>query len=110
MKILNLTIAIILLTLSQNLSANTNTSHAIAMHGEPKYNEDFISVEYVSNSAEKGGNIVRSAIGTYDSFNPFILKGTAAAGVGGLYETLTTGSSDEAFTCLLYTSPSPRDS
>ena len=45
MKILNLTIAIILLTLSQNLSANTNTSHAIAMHGEPKYNEDFLKVE-----------------------------------------------------------------
>ena len=31
-------------------------------------------------------------------FNPFILKGTSAAGIGSLYETLTTGSSDEAFT------------
>ena len=44
-------------------------SHAIAMHGEPKYNKDFISVEYISNSAEKGGDIVRSSIGTYDTFN-----------------------------------------
>tara|TARA_B100001758_G_scaffold11166_1_gene8289 strand:+ start:37 stop:405 length:369 start_codon:yes stop_codon:yes gene_type:complete len=87
-----------ILFIAQNLSAKTNVSHAIAMHGEPKYNKDFISVEYISNSAEKGGDIVRSSIGTYDTFNPFTLKGTSAAGIGLLYETLTTGSSDEAFT------------
>ena len=78
MKILNTTIAILLFTISQNVYANTKTSHAIAMHGEPKYNENFISVEYVSNNAKKGGDIVRSSIGTYDTFNPFTLKGTSA--------------------------------
>ena len=83
---------------SLNIYANTKISHAIAMHGEPKYEEDFISVEYISNSAEKGGDIVRSSIGTYDTFNPFTLKGTAVAGIGLLYESLTIGSSDEAFT------------
>ena len=98
MKNLNTAFAILLLTISHNVIANTKTSHAIAMHGEPKYNKDFISVEYVSNSAEKGGDIVRSSIGTYDTFNPFTLKGTSAAGIGFLYESLTTGSSDEAFT------------
>jgi len=41
---------------------------------------------------------VRSSVGTYDTFNPFTLKGTSAAGIGFLYESLTTGSSDEAFT------------
>ena len=63
-----------------------------------RYNDDFLNVEYIDLSSLKGGNIVRSAVGTYDSFNPFILKGTSAAGIGTLYETLTTGSSDEAFT------------
>ncbi len=91
-------ISIFLLFISPNLIAKTNISHAIAMHGEPKYDQDFISVEYISNSSEKGGDIVRSAIGTYDTFNPFTLKGTSAAGIGLLYETLTVGSSDEAFT------------
>ncbi len=81
-----------------NLYAKTNISHAIAMHGEPKYDEDFLSVEYIDINSIKGGSIVRSAVGTYASFNPFILKGTSAAGIGVLYETLTTGSSDEAFT------------
>ena len=98
MKILITIVSLTILFISQNLSAKTNISHAIAMHGEPKYDKDFISVEYISNSAEKGGNIVRSSIGTYDTFNPFTLKGTSAAGIGFLYETLTVGSSDEAFT------------
>ena len=52
MKILNSITAIILFTISQNVFANTTISHAIAMHGEPKYNEDFLSVEYVSNNAD----------------------------------------------------------
>lgn len=98
MKTLLTAITVFILLIAQNLSAKTNISHAIAMHGEPKYDQNFISVEYVSNNAEKGGNIVRSAIGTYDTFNPFTLKGTSAAGIGLLYESLTVGSSDEAFT------------
>ncbi len=98
MKILIAKLTFILLLISHNLQANTNLSHAIAMHGEPKYNENFISVEYVNKNSIKGGNIVRSSIGTYDTFNPFTLKGTSAAGIGLLYETLTVGSSDEAFT------------
>ena len=98
MKTLLSAITVFILLIAQNLIAKTNISHAIAMHGEPKYDQSFISVEYVSNNAEKGGNIVRSAIGTYDTFNPFTLKGTSAAGIGLLYESLTVGSSDEAFT------------
>jgi len=98
MKTLLTAITAFVLLIAQNLLAKTNISHAIAMHGEPKYDQNFISVEYVSNNAEKGGNIVRSAIGTYDTFNPFTLKGTSAAGIGLLYESLTVGSSDEAFT------------
>ena len=98
MKILTILSTTIVLLISINISANTNVSHAIAMHGEPKYEEDFFSVDYVSNASLKGGNIVRSAIGTYDTFNPFTLKGTSAAGIGLIYESLTIGSSDEAFT------------
>ena len=89
---------IFIVVFSINSYAKTNISHAIAMHGTPKYGSNFLNVEYIDINSLKGGSIVRSAIGTYDSFNPFILKGTSAAGIGALYETLTTGSSDEAFT------------
>ena len=78
--------------------AEINISHAIAMHGQPKYELEFSHLEYVNPNAPKGGKVIFSSTGSYNSFNPFILKGTAAAGIGNLYETLTTGSKDEAFT------------
>ena len=89
----------ILLTLSSLvLKAEVNISHAIAMHGDPKYSSNFKNVDYVNPQALKGGKVVFSSTGSYDSFNPFILKGSAAAGIGNLYESLTMSSSDEAFT------------
>ena len=86
------------LFLSISVKAEINNSHAIAMHGEPKYQKNFKHLEYVNPNAYKGGRVTFSSIGTYDSFNPFILKGTSADGIGNLFESLTTSSSDEAFT------------
>ena len=91
-------IILFILTFFSFANADTNISHAIAMHGKPKYDESFNHLEYVNVNAVKGGSIVRSATGTYDTFNPFILKGTSASGIFSLFESLTTGSSDEAFT------------
>ena len=81
-----------------NSSSFAEKTHWIAMHGKPKYNDDFIHVDYINPNAYKGGKVIFSSIGTYDTFNPFTLKGTAASGIGNLFETLTTSSSDEAFT------------
>ena len=73
-------------------------SSSIAMNGEPKYQDGFSHFEYVNPDAPKGGTVKLSSIGSYDSFNAFIAKGVSASGLGMIYETLTTGSSDEAFT------------
>ncbi len=94
-KILLITFTLTAFSLTK---AETIIAHGIAMHGEPKYNEGFLHVDYIDPNSTKGGYIVRSAIGTYDTFNPFTLKGTAPSGIYGLFESLTTGSSDEAFT------------
>jgi len=67
------------------------------MHGAPKYGPAFKQFDYADAGAPKGGKVRFSAIGTFDSLNPHALKGTKAAGLGDLYETLTTGSLDEAF-------------
>lgn len=94
----------LLFSLSVQLSAADNnestiiTSHAIAMHGTPKYTADFERFDYTSTSAVKGGKVKLSAIGTFDSLNPFIPKGTPATGLALLYDTLTTRSYDEPFT------------
>lgn len=71
-------------------------SHAIAMHGEPKYPADFKHFDYVNPNAPKGGEIRTAARGTFDSFNRFIAKGTPA-GTGSI-ESLTVSSTDEPFT------------
>ncbi|HEX5515028.1 MAG TPA: extracellular solute-binding protein, partial [Gammaproteobacteria bacterium] len=71
--------------------------HAVAMHGEPKYGPDFTHFDYVNPDAPKGGNLRLSAIGTYDSLNGFILRGTSADGLGLIYDTLTAHAMDEPF-------------
>ena len=73
-------------------------SHALAMHGEPKYGPDFQHFDYVNPDAPKGGTLRLAAVGTFDSLNNLILKGTPAAGLGYLYDTLTVKSDDEPFT------------
>ena len=73
-------------------------AHAIAMHGTPKYGADFEHFDYANPDAPKGGRVVFGAFGSFDSLHPFILKGQAAAGIGNLFESLTTSSLDEPFT------------
>ena len=75
----------------------THVGHAIAMHGEAKYGPNFTHFDYTDPQAPTGGEIRLNAIGTFDTFNPFVLRGVAAAGIGTVFETLTTGSQDEAF-------------
>jgi len=72
--------------------------HAVAMHGVPKYGPGLAHFDYVNPDAPKGGQVRLSAIGTYDSLNPFTLKGVAAAGLGLTFQTLMISSDDEAFT------------
>jgi microcin C transport system substrate-binding protein len=71
-------------------------NHGLAMHGDLKYGPDFAHFDYVNPNAPKGGKTRRGAIGTFDSFNGFIIKGNPA-GVGAIYDTLMANSADEAF-------------
>ena len=52
-------------------------SHAISTHGEPKYSKNFTHFEYVNPDAPQGGTLRVAEIGTFDSLNPFSLKGRA---------------------------------
>ena len=89
-------IALILTMLICSIAqAETIKSHGIAMHGIPKYAENFLHYEYVNPIAPKGGQLKLGAVGTFDSFNPYIPKGNA--GAGATMETLMTTSADEPF-------------
>ncbi|MBS0565437.1 MAG: ABC transporter substrate-binding protein [Proteobacteria bacterium] len=69
------------------------------MYGAPALPPDFVALPYANPDAPKGGRIVLGVAGSFDSLNPFILKGNAAAGVGvHTVETLMARSIDEPFT------------
>jgi microcin C transport system substrate-binding protein len=63
----------------------------------PKYPADFKHFDYIDANAIKGGKLVLAGTGTFDSFNPFILKGVPAEGTGLLFDTLMVASRDEPF-------------
>ncbi|HXH04108.1 MAG TPA: extracellular solute-binding protein [Candidatus Competibacteraceae bacterium] len=71
--------------------------HGLALHGEPRYPADFKHFDYVDPDAPKGGEVKLATLGGFDTFNPFSIKGQPAAGIGFLFETLTTQSLDEPF-------------
>ena len=72
--------------------------HALSMYGDVKYGPGFAHFEYANPAAPKGGEVKLAAIGTFDSLNPFILKGVPATGIGETFDTLTVSSFDEPFT------------
>ena len=71
---------------------------AMGMGYEPKYPADFSHFDYVAPDAKKGGAIVLYGLGTFDSLNPYLLKGISAEGLGSLvFESLLEKSLDEPF-------------
>lgn len=76
---------------------HVHVANGISMYGNPKYGAGFEYFEYVNPDAPKGGTLRLAAAGTFDTFNPYIAKGSAAEGLGYVFETLLSGSADEAF-------------
>jgi peptide/nickel transport system substrate-binding protein len=73
-------------------------AHAIAMHGEPAFAQDFSAMPYVNPAAPKGGRLVHGVLGTFDSLNPFIVKGIALPSIRNyVIESLMARGYDEPF-------------
>ncbi|MFC4626409.1 extracellular solute-binding protein [Daeguia caeni] len=76
---------------------------ASSLIGEPKYPADFKHYDHVNPQAPKGGTLNRVAVGTFDTLNPYLVQGVAAAGLsqfggGLLYDTLMADAVDQAST------------
>ena len=83
---------------AQTAAPTVRRTYGLSLLGEPKLPADFKAFPYVNPEAPKGGEIVLSAVGTFDSFNPFIVRGTPAADVTRVWETLLVRNADEAET------------
>ena len=86
--------------LAQTAAAEPGWRHALSLFGDVKYPADFKRFDYVNPSAPKGGAARQILIGTFDNFNVAVagVKGSLAAAVGSIYESLMTSSLDEVST------------
>jgi microcin C transport system substrate-binding protein len=84
------------------MNGNAFAAHAFSLYDTPKYPADFTHFAYVNPDAPKGGELHLANPDrrtSFDKFNPFSLKGIAAAGIAPLmFETLTVGAQDEIAT------------
>lgn len=78
---------------------NAEPRHGIAMYGDPALPPDFVSLPYANPDAPKGGRITTGEVGSFDSLNPHIRKGSVPWQLRFLaYESLMGRSYDEPFT------------
>ncbi len=78
---------------------SAEASHGIAMHGAPAMAANFTHMPYANPDAPKGGRLIQGLSGTFDSLNPFIVRGLAVQQVRGfVIESLMARGNDEPFT------------
>lgn len=80
-------------------TAVAEPQHGIAMYGEPELPPDFVSLPHANPDAPTGGRIVTGEVGSFDSLNPHIAKGSVPWQLRFLaYESLMGRNYDEPFT------------
>ncbi|NEY89891.1 extracellular solute-binding protein [Tabrizicola oligotrophica] len=87
-------------------------SHGISTFGELKLPADFPHLPYVNPKAPKGGEISQWAPGTFDSVNPYTIKGVPVALGQIFFESILSGTADEigaAYCKLCETMEYPED-
>ena len=91
-------VALLLLSLSPLFAQaeKINESDSFAQPGTAKYASGFTHFDYTNPDAPKGGSVTLAAIGTYDNFNRFALRGSPGIGTDTLYDRLFTSSDDES--------------
>ena len=97
MKKILIIFAVFTLIISLNKHAYSEKVHGIAMHGIPKYASDFENLDYVNPNAPKGGSVKFGSYGSFDNLNRVAFKGSKAAGLGYVNDTLMRRVWDEAF-------------
>lgn len=79
-------------------AAEVDRRHGIAMHGAPLLPADFTHFPYANPDAPRGGRLTLALHGTFDSLNPFVVRGVAPdAAPKFVLESLLARSLDEAF-------------
>ncbi len=102
------------LTISQARAddAKVTVAHGISTFGSLQLPADFKHLPYVNPEAPKGGEISQWAPGTFDSVNPYTIKGASVSLASIFYESILSGTADEigaAYCKLCETMEYPED-
>ena len=88
-------LSVLLLLTAPALAESLPARHGISVFGDLKYKPDFTHFEYANPNAPKGGVIRLRAIDTFETVNPFILKGRKEGWNGLVFDTLMARAGDE---------------
>ena len=75
--------------------AQAAPSEGMSLFGDLKYGPGFTHFDYTNPEAPKGEVMRYSAIGTFDTLNPFVINGVPADGISLIFDTLSASSEDE---------------
>ncbi|MDA8775927.1 extracellular solute-binding protein [Alphaproteobacteria bacterium] len=92
------TVLAFMLAGSTAYAQNVNQNHALAMHGAPQLTPEFRNYNYASPNALQGRSLRQAQIGSFDSLNPFSIRGNAAKNIRErVFESLLDRHYDEPF-------------
>ncbi len=77
------------------LPAAAEPTYGLSLLGPVALPADFTHFPDADPAAPKGGAISLAAIGSFDSLNPFVVRGSPATGIGRVWETLMIPNLDE---------------
>ena len=77
---------LLVLTFTGTVNAAIHHQHGYAVFGQPKYPKNFSHLDYVNPSAPRGGTLRVMGSGTFDTLNPYTLKGTSPISTGNFYQ------------------------
>nr|WP_236045413.1 MULTISPECIES: extracellular solute-binding protein [Pseudooceanicola] len=83
---------------AQEAAADSDTvikSHGYSFFGDLKYPADYAHFDFVNPEAPQGGEISIQSSGTFDSMNPYTVKGRAGALASMMYESLLVQCADD---------------
>lgn len=75
-------------------SASAEKSHGVSTFTNLKYSRNFTHYDYTNPNAPKGGRITLGESGSFNSLNPFIIKGIPPAGITLTYAHLLNEAKD----------------
>tara|TARA_R110002072_G_C7949269_1_gene533024 strand:- start:155 stop:2062 length:1908 start_codon:yes stop_codon:yes gene_type:complete len=100
--LISLTIITVVLSKYSYAEETIIESHGFALYGDLKYPEGFDHFDYANPNAPKGGDLTLMGFGSFDTLNPYTLKGMSPFNTPGqfmfgfseLNETLLIGTGD----------------